>query len=61
MARHEDVEDIATRLAQTQLETDPIAKSRLLEGVIDELIADSSAVLDNYQGRVYSTFFDITV
>ena len=49
MARHEDVEDIATRLAQTQRELDPIAKSRLLEGVIDELIADSSAVLDNYQ------------
>ena len=52
MSRHELEQDIGTRLALTQRENDPIAKARLLDGVIDELIADSNAVLDNYQDEI---------
>ena len=44
MSRHDD-QDIGSKLATAQREVDPISKVRLLDSVIDELIADQVQVV----------------
>ena len=51
MSRHDD-QDIGSKLATAQREVDPSSKVRLLDSVIEELISDQTAVLDNYQDEI---------
>lgn len=51
---HEAMEsnNVGQKLSVAQQETDPERKRNLLDSVIDNLIKDSSAVLDNYQDEI---------
>ena len=51
---HEAMEsnNVGQKLSVAQQETDPARKRSLLDSVIENLIKDSSAVLDNYQDEI---------
>ena len=51
MSRHDD-QDIGSKLATAQREVDPISKVRLLDSVIDELIADQVQVVKHTPGFI---------